>query len=212
MRAKIIGALAIVAILAIVGCALRVPVAITIPRPPAIDLRAFTGIYFPGFMIDHAEFNAEIVRQLQYRFRTRGFTVVQGELSQWAYGQRFPTENFRGQTALVITGELHVAPMTQEGPRTTVSEQFDPYGRRQTTETRRWTREEGWVLTGTLALFQRERLFLRIPVTAVAKQPPAWGRISVSDATYTFCEAELMPWLLAQVAPRIILGSRWLLR
>ena len=213
MRARLLRTISAgLAIVLLSCCAQTVLVPIVVPMPALIDMREYTGLYFPGFVTEHAEFNAEIVRQLQLQFRQRGFTVVQGELSQWLPGRPFPFSNFSGQTALIVTGQLAFAPITQEGLRTRVQETFDRYGRRSVEETRRYVRESGWAVSGSLALLKRDRVIGSIPILGLVKQPVQWRRITVPEASYAFCTVELIPRLAAVILPRNLRTQRWLVK
>jgi len=204
--------IAVLAIVFLLHCAQAVPVLIVVPKPALIDMRGYTGLYFPGFVTEHAEFNAEIVRQLQFQFRQRGFKVVQGELSQWSPNQLFPFDNFSGQTALIVTGQFTFTPMTQEGPQTRTRETFDLYGRRYVRELHSYVRESGWAISGILVLLKRNQVIDRASIVTVIKQPVEWRALAVSEASYAFCRIELIPRLDAVILPRNIRAQRWLVK
>jgi len=93
---------------------------IPLKQPAVVDMQRFTGLYFPGFVTEHADLNRELVRLLQFEFRRLGYQVVQGELSQWPAWEWISRQNFAGQSALVVTGEVALRPYTASGVRTQV--------------------------------------------------------------------------------------------
>lgn len=190
----------------LLGCQHLVPIVIPREQPAVVNMADFGGtLYFPGFVTEHAELNRLLVRALQFEFRQRGYAVVQGELSQWPAWDRLYVQDFEGQSALVVTGVFKVSPYTSSGTRTSVREEFDPFGRRSTAEVRRYREDAGWMLAGYLVFFDHDRSFLRSPrFNFVISQPVERGPIALEAAVQVFCQQDLVPGILSSIAPTYV--------
>lgn len=193
-----------------------VHVPLTTVHRPAVDMRQFTGLHFPGFSLNDIEvrhlFNDELVRSLRQAFRARGYSV-DSDIPLIFPPEQIPTVSFERRSALVVSGILALSPYTYTGIKADTREVFDAVGRRHTTATRQYVEDTGWVLKGWIVLIDHGQPFLRLgPINAETRQRRVFGPIPLATAADIFAWTEIAPYLVYAIEPTRIPTTRTLLR